>query len=153
MHGIVRLAPLVLLLACSPSGTARSLGGEEHPSREQVIVFAKGLDVSTLDSSLASERLDNFLARAFPDASIRWISSDCENKPARFPRPPETPLCASVLANVGERGLRIHLVVGTQANPISGTPHLEKLYLLGSPASGRHTIILSSLSELPRVTR
>lgn len=150
MQGIVQVLPLLLLLACSRSEPGRNAGGEEHRSREEVVAFAKSLNVSRLDPSLSPERLDHFLARSLPDADLRWTSSDCESKPESFPRGPDTPLCASVLTNVDGRGLRIHIVVGTHERPIDGTPHLEKLYLLGAPASGRDTIVFSSLSELPR---
>jgi hypothetical protein len=153
MHGVVQFALFVVLLAASPSEPQRNFGGEEHPSRKRVIAYAKSLDVKQLDPSLSSERLDRFLARSLAGVSLRWVSSDCENKPPTFPRPPDTPLCASVFGSLHGRGLRLHIVVGTHARPVSGTPHLEKLYLLGSPKRGRDTVVLSSLSELPRVVK
>ena len=153
MHTIIRVAALLLLLDADGSVARDDRGGEDHPSRRRVIAYAKKLDVKKLDASLSSERLDRFLGRSLPNVPLTWVSSDCENKPPSFPRPPETPLCASVFANIGGRGLRLHVVVGTHGQPIGGTPRVEKLYLIGSPTVGLETIVLSSLGELPGTVR
>jgi hypothetical protein len=148
MHTVLRIGAWLLLFGATAGVVSDERGGEDHPSRRRVIAYAKSLDVKKLDPSLSSERLDGFLRRALPSVPLRWVSSDCENKPPSFPRPADTPLCASVFANIGGRGLRLHIVVGTHSQPISGTPRIEKLYLIGSSRAGLETIILSSLGEL-----
>jgi hypothetical protein len=107
-------------------------GGEEHPARHRVVAYAKRIDVHELDPKLASEQLEHYLFRVLPSTSrIAWASSDCETKPPALPRPPTTPLCASIRANVLGGGLHLEIVVGSDALPINGKPHVEKLYLLG----------------------
>ena len=109
-------------------------GGEEHPKRSTVVAYGKRLDVKQLDPALERERLDHFLKRVLPKGTkLTWMSSDCENKPATFPRPPDTPLCVSVTAGAFGGGLRLHVVVGTHSSPIQGAPKLEKLYILRPP--------------------
>ena len=142
-------AIVMLFTIALAAGSPTSPGGEEHPRRRQVIAFAKRVDVRTLDRRLPSERLDRFLARVLPSGTkIVWTSSDCENKPPTFPRPAETPLCASIRANVRARSLHFEIQVGTHAVPIVGKPRIEKLYILGAPSTENAVQDLTSLSDL-----
>jgi hypothetical protein len=75
------LATLSLLLA--------SFSFAQLPyTKQQVIAYAKSIDVHMLDSSLPSQRLENWLQSGPPHADIGyWIVADsCDLKNPELPR-------------------------------------------------------------------
>jgi hypothetical protein len=93
-------------------------------TKEQVIAHAKSIDVQTLDPSLPSQRLEDWLQSGPPHAHIlSWrVADTCDLKPDD----PDVdyPLCAKVtFGRDGENGeFLVH--VGTIRSGIVGTPNL-----------------------------
>src|SRR5580698_1662022 len=64
-------------------------------TEKQVIDYAKSIDVQTLDSSLPSQRLEDWLQSGPPHAQVRWELADtCDIKPDDTDQ--DYPLCAKV---------------------------------------------------------
>jgi len=128
-----------------------SLMAKQHVTEQQVISYAKALDVAKLDPALPPQRLDKWLrsAPAHVD-TVTWEMGDCDLKPD-FSNPNYVaPLCAKVSFRRGNCGGWALITVGTFRDGISGTPHLEYIVLLlgakydGVPES-------TKLSDLPRL--
>jgi hypothetical protein len=93
-------------------------------TQEQVIAYAKSIDVHTLDPSLPSQRLEDWLQTGPPHAHIWiWIVADtCDLKPGD--QDVDYPLCAKVrFGRAGENG-EFLVQVGTIRSGIVGTPKL-----------------------------
>ncbi len=93
-------------------------------TQEQVIAYAKSIDVHTLDPSLPSQRLEDWLQTGPPHAHIwNWIVADtCDLKPGD--EDVDYPLCAKVLfGREGENG-EFKVQIGTIRTGIVGTPKL-----------------------------
>lgn len=116
------LAMLSLLVASSTPAQSPSW------TEKQVIDYAKSIDVQALDSSLPSQRLEDWLQTGPPHAHIRWdVSDTCDNKPDSDD---DYPLCAKIwFTRNGEAGSFL-IEVGTKRKGIGG---LSKLY---SPVIG-----------------
>ncbi len=114
----VYIVAMLSFLAAS-SSAARILYTEE-----QVIVYAKSIDVGTLDPSLPSERLEHWLKSGPPHVHIySWLVADtCNLKPVS---PNEDyPLCARIA--FGRNGVKGFFLVqvGTTGKGIVGPPQL-----------------------------
>ncbi len=111
------LAMLSLLVASSSTGQLRD-------SENQVIAYAKSIDVKTLDPSLPSQRLEDWLQSGPPHAQIgNWSVADtCDLKPGS---PNEDyPLCARVAFSRNDEGGFLLIQVGTTNKGIVGSPQL-----------------------------
>jgi hypothetical protein len=94
-------------------------------TQEQVIEYAKSIDVQTLDPSLPSQRLEDWLQSGPPHARIwSWRLADtCDLKPDN-PKV-DYPLCAKVtLGRDGEKG-QFLVQLGTSRSGIVGRPQLH----------------------------
>jgi hypothetical protein len=98
-------------------------------TKEQVIVYAKSIDVQTLDPSLPSQRLEDWLQSGPPHAHIGyWIVADsCDLKGPEVPYP----LCARIsFYREGQKGNRygqqgyLLVQVGNSKDGIVGRPQL-----------------------------
>jgi hypothetical protein len=135
------LATLSLLIASS------SLAQLPY-TQNQVITYAKSIDVHMLDPSIPSQRLEDWLQSGPPHAHIyAWLVEDtCQLKPVEGNV--DYPLCAEIsLGRGGEFG-QFLVQVGTVRSGISGSP---KLYSgVGVHETGYIKIRSSErLSDLP----
>lgn len=107
----------VLCLVAAPSFAAQL-----RFTDRQVLDYAKSIDVHTLDASLPSQRLEDWLQTGPPHARIRWdVADTCDNKPFRNE---DYPLCAKVwFSRDGEDGSFL-VQVGTKHKGIDGSPQL-----------------------------
>jgi hypothetical protein len=116
-----------------------------------IISYVKALDVSKLDPSLTSQRLDQWLrfGPAHLD-TVTWEMSDCDLKPD-FSNPNYIePVCAKARFRRGNREGWAIITVGTFRNGISGHPHLE--CILATVGSNYDQPPESSkLSDLPKL--
>jgi hypothetical protein len=134
---------MLSLLAASPSLAQLPY------TQEQVTAYAKSIDVHSLDPSLPSQRLEDWLQFGPPQAHIlMWIVQDtCQLKPDS---PGEDyPLCAEVrVSRNGEAGI-ILIRVGTLQKGIVGPPQIYGAGVeeLEAPLVG--TGSAKRLSELP----
>ncbi len=110
------LATLSLLVA--------SYSGAQLPYTEkQVIDYAKSIDAKTLDPSLPSQRLEDWLQSEVPHAqSLKWlVEGTCWNRPFKKE---DYPLCAHVrIIRNGQWG-EFLVQVGTFHKGIGGLPKL-----------------------------
>ena len=139
--------------ACCFLGTLSLLAASSSPlqlpyTEQQVVAYAKSIDVKTLDPSLPSQRLEDWLQSGPPHSRIyRWIVADtCDLKPDS---PGENyPLCAKVsFGRNGEYG-EFLVQVGNEKQGIVGAP---KLYYGVGVYEGVHVLTGGSerLSDLP----
>jgi hypothetical protein len=120
-------------------------------TEQQIISYARALDVSKLDPSLSSQRLDQWLR--FGPAhlnTVTWEMSNCDLRPD-FSNPNYVePLCAKVRFKRGDCGGWAIITVGSFRNGISGHPHLE--YIFATVGSNYDRASESSkLSDLPKL--
>lgn len=122
----------------------------QHPyTQEQVIEYAKSLDVRTLDPSLPSQRLENWLQAGPPHVHIwQWIVADtCDLKPDDSDG--DYPLCAKVrFSRTGENG-EFLVQVGTNRSGIVGVPKLYNNGIGVYEAVFVKTGSVERLSQLP----
>jgi len=146
------VATLSLLVA---SSSAAQLPYTE----EQVIAYAKSIDVNTLDPSLVSLRLEDWLRSGPPHAHIGYWSMDatCDLKPDSPSA--DYPLCARVgFSRNGEGGFFL-VQVGTTNKGIVGRPQLYNgigVFEVGSgvvmTGSAERLSDLPALLDQPAVT-
>ena len=107
----------ILLLLVAPSALAQHAYTEK-----QVIEYAKSIDVKTLDPSLPSQRLEDWLLSGPPHAQIKWTVADtCDNKPFRNE---DYLLCAKIwFSRNGEAGSFL-VQIGRLHKGIVGPPQL-----------------------------
>lgn len=99
-----------------------SAAAQRRYTDTQVIAYAKSIDVKTLDPTLPSERLDDWLQNGPPHAQIEWdVSSTCDNKPWKNE---EYPLCAKVWFKRDGQAGSLLVEVGTNHKGIRGQPQL-----------------------------
>jgi hypothetical protein len=135
---------IVMFVLFSWSATAAPRSTEQ-----QVVSYAKALDVAKLDPSLPSQRLDEWL-RTGPAHldTVKWEMSNCDLKPVSADPNFVAPLCAKVRFMRGSVGGWAIITVGTFRTGIGGAPHLDHILVAskngGAPDS-------TKLSELPRL--
>ena len=139
---ITRCLALLLVLA-SLSAHA------QHPyTKSQVISYAKSIDAKTLDQSLPSQHLEDWLKSASPKARIRWdVSDTCDNHPFRNE---DFPLCAKIwFSREGVAGSLL-IQVGRLHKGLVGAPQLYAPILAWEEDSFFITVgDAERLSELP----
>jgi hypothetical protein len=93
-------------------------------TEKQVIAYTKSLDVKTLDHSLPSQRLEDWLQSGPPHAHIwHWIvAATCDLKPV--PTREDYPLCARISFSRNGKGGFFLVQVGTSRRGIIGRPQL-----------------------------
>src|SRR5271167_3982305 len=91
-----------LLALLSLLGTLSSAAQLPY-TETQIVGYAKSIDVQTLDPSLPSQRLEDWLQTGPPHAHIRWeVADTCDNKPDSDE---DYPLCAKIwFGRNGEAG-------------------------------------------------
>jgi hypothetical protein len=131
-------------------------GSSDVPPRDakrlaRVVEYARSLKASTVEPTLPSIRLDEWLARAVGETALRWFVSDCDLK-SNSSEPPEKQLLCVGAATEDQSGieLRFHLAVGDGARGISGKPHvLPQSFVACNPMLLSTIDILRPLAPLP----
>jgi len=138
---------LILVLALFSS----SLLAQQRVTEQQVISYAKAIDVAKLDPKLSSQRLDKWLQSGPAHLDrVTWEKSDCDVMPG----PPSSnyvaPLCAKVRFFRGDCWGWAIITIGTFREGITGAPHLENIFAtvgrnFNSPPESKR------LSDLPQL--
>lgn len=126
-------------------------------TQEQVIAYAKSIDVHTLDPSLPSQRLEDWLETGPPHAHVwHWIVADtCDLKPDDADV--DYPLCAKVRFGRKDENGEFLVQVGTIRSGIVGAPKLYSgvgVYEAAFVITGRSERLsdLPALLDRPAVT-
>ena len=130
----------------------RSAAQDQPYIEDQVLHYAKTIDVAKLDPTLPSQPLEEGLLRgpAQIDELNWWVSRDCDLKDAMPDRNGDLPLCVKIpfrRGNVSGIGM---LRVGTLKHGIIGKPDFPYLFGAITPFSDRHFGHYDRLSEFPR---
>lgn len=140
---------LAFLLVPSP------LAAKAHFTEQQVVAYAKAIDVAKLDPTLPSQRLDKWLQSgpAHLD-TVTWELSDCDLMPLHSPVY-VAPLCVKVRIRRGNVGGWIIITVGNFRAGISGAPRVNYVFA-GRPGVFTRTPAVpvptsEKLSDLPRL--
>jgi hypothetical protein len=119
-------------------------------TEKQVIAYAKSIDVKTLDPSLSSQRLEDWLQSGPPHAHIGWSMNNCDLKPDS--PGVDYPLCARIGFSRNGKGGHILVQVGTSGKGIFGRPQLYADIGVVKLGDQRTLMgIAERLSELPAV--
>jgi hypothetical protein len=127
---------------------AFSSTADAHYTDRQVVSYAKTMDVAKLDTSLSSQRLDEWLR--FGPAHIEtatWEVGGCDLKAPPNP----APLCVKVRLTRGNAGGWLIVKVGTFREGIKGVPHLEQILIGSSNGFAPDSDRVDKLSDLPRL--
>src|ERR1043165_7352184 len=110
------LAMLSLILA--------SLSSAQIPyAKQQLIAYAKSIDVHMLDPSLPSQRLEDWLQSGPPHVQTNWrVADTCDLKPDS--NTADYPLCARISFSRNGQGGFFLVQVGTNSSGIVGVPKL-----------------------------
>jgi hypothetical protein len=142
----------VCFLAALSLLSVASVWAQRPYTDEQVIAYAKAIDVKTLDGSLPSQRLEDWLQGGTVHGHVySWrVADTCDLKPDGGE--PDYPLCAKIaVGRNGEVG-QFLVQVGTTHKGIVGSPQLygEPGYEVGVEELDHvHTGAVGRLSELP----
>ncbi|MFZ0978947.1 MAG: hypothetical protein WAN23_06030 [Candidatus Acidiferrales bacterium] len=137
-----RWLAVALLLVPSPS-TAKT-----HYTKQQVVNYAKALDVAKLDPTLPSRRLDEWLQSGPAHLyKITWEVNGCDLMGSDDPKY-VAPLCVKIRFARVDAGGWVLITVGTFRDGIKGTPHVDQIFL-GSDNGDEP--ISNKLSDLPRL--
>jgi len=124
-------------------------GPQDQPyTDDEVLQYAKSIDVSNLDSTLPSQPLEEWLLRGPARIDeLNWrISLDCDLKDPKPDVEGDLPLCVKVGFRRGKiTGFGV-LTVGTRKAGIKGQPLFQYLDVLSPPPVGNY----DRLSEFPR---
>lgn len=117
--GLMKTCLLTLLSLLVASSSSAQLPYTE----KQLISYAKSIDVKTLDHSLASQRLEDWLQSGPPHARIGWSMEDtCDLKPVSDST--DYPLCTRIGFSRNGQGGFFLVQVGTTRTGIVGPPQL-----------------------------
>ena len=141
---IYRFISIAVLLIPSVTLTAK-----QRFTAQQVVRYAKALDVTKLDSTLPSQRLDEWLrlGPAHVD-SVQWEMSDCDLKPDSSDPNHDAPLCAKVRFVRGTGRGWLIIRVGTFRDGIRGAPSLDYIFIDSDRVSAPDSAKLSDLPGL-----
>ena len=125
------------------------LTAKQRVTAQQVVRYVKALDVTKLDSTLPSQRLDEWL-RLGPAhiESEQWEMSDCDLKPDASDPNGVAPLCAKVRFVRGNAKGWLIIRVGTFRDGIRGTPTLDYIFIDSDKVSAPGSVKLSDLPGL-----
>ena len=128
---------------------AFSAAQDQAHTEDEVLRYAKSIDVAKLDSALSSQRLEDWLLRGPARIDELWWrrSLDCDLKDPIPDADGDLPLCVKVtFRRVNAIGIGM-LKVGTLKQGISGQPAFQYLFAVYEPFSvGDY----DKLSEFPR---
>ena len=113
--------------------------GQSAITEPKLIAYAKGLDVSRLDSTLPKQALDKwFSAQGIAEDKLIWRRSDCDLMPS-FDKPNEPrPLCvAFVITVASDTGVFGKIFVGTDQKWIDGPPKFGRMHMSKGPWTPR----------------
>jgi len=137
--------PMIALLLAAASSSAKARFTEQ-----QVVSYAKALDVAKLDPTLSPQRLDEWL-RSGPAhlEAVTWEMSDCDLEAP----PPPAPLCVKIRVMRGHAWGWIIVQIGSFRDGMSGAARLRRV-IVGSregitPYS--NTSDSEKLSDLPQL--
>lgn len=109
-------------LALIPLLIGASCQAQHAYSQQQVITYAKSVDAHTLDPTLPSQKLEDWLQSGPPHAHIQWeVSDTCDNHPEPGY---DFPLCAKVWFSRNGQAGSLLIQVGTNKKGIDGLPQL-----------------------------
>lgn len=133
----------VVLIAATFSAAQRQLYSDDA-----VLKYAKSVDVAKLDSTLSSQRLEDwFLHGPARIDELYWdISSDCDLKVQKPDADGDLPLCVKIGFKRGEMTGFGVLRVGTLKQGVSGQPAFLYLDVLCPFSAGSY----DKLSDFPR---
>ncbi len=125
-------AALAIAMAAGFAKPALPAAPSPVPKRAaRVIAAGRHVDVHLLDSSLASQSLDAWLARRVGRrASIAWEANDCGERTADpAGAPADFPVCAEATIRFRDgRKAGISLAVGTYRKGVRGRPVIWHMY-------------------------
>lgn len=115
---------------------------------DQVVRYAKSVDVTKLDSTLPSQPLEEWLLRGPAQIDeLHWrMSPDCDLKDPKPDAEGDLPLCVKIGFRRGNTTGFGLLAVGTRRSGIKGQPVLQYLDVLSPHSVGNY----DKLSEFPR---
>jgi hypothetical protein len=136
---------LMLLLLCTSSSSAQRLVTEK-----EAVAYAKTIDVKTLDPSLSSQSLDDWLRSGPPHAELLvWVLAyTCDLKPDDSNT--DYPLCVKIRIGRGGQFGEFLVEIGTDSKGIAGVPRLYSdigVYERGFISTGQ----IGQLSDLPHL--
>jgi hypothetical protein len=114
---------VILVLASALSLGAQHTTQSTH-TEQRLIAYAKSVNVHTLDASLPSQPLEDWLQFGPPHARvIYWEPDTCDLKPDGIV---DYPLCVRIgfFRDNSNKGGYLLIQVGTTHRGISGSPHL-----------------------------
>ena len=119
-------------------------------AEEQVIAYAKSIDVHTLDPSLPSQRLEDWLRTGPPHVEIlHWrVADTCDLKPDET-GVEDYPLCAKITFIRGGEAGEFLIQVGTDRKGIFGRPHADGVGIKETENPSVVTGGSEHLSDLP----
>ena len=122
-----------------------------EPSTFEVVAYGKQLDVSKIDSRLASERYEAWLGRTLgPDATITWDSDACGEGGKGYGN---VPVCVTVEASLRSRGrVVISLMVGSARGGLGDGPIVYDHSMIGG-LGPREPITARDLPNLAAMIR
>lgn len=131
-----------------------ALAMNARSTEQQIVSYAKALDVAKLDSALSSQPLDEWLRTGPPHVeTLTWKMSDCKLKPDFSDPKYVAPLCAEVRFRRGTAVGWLIVRVGSFRAGISGTPQVENLLVEpqgGLVGQSEGVSDSQKLSDLPR---
>src|SRR5216683_658487 len=150
LANIFRCTALVVLTCVfllPQDSTLRSVAQDQPYSDDQVLRYAKSIDVAKLDSTLPSQPLEKWLLHgpAQIDELNWWVSRDCDLKDLKPDAKGDLPICVKIgfrRGNITGFGL---LTVGTRKSGINGQPALQYLDVLSPSSVGDY----EKLSQFP----
>jgi len=146
---IAKTALLLMLLSSAALLVASPATANAHYTKQQVVSYAKALDVAKLDPTLTSQRLDQWLQSGPAHLyKITWEMSDCDLKGSDDPTY-VGPLCVKIRLGRDHAGGWILIRVGTFRDGIKGTPTVD-LVFLGSENVDNNPMS-NKLSDVPRL--
>jgi hypothetical protein len=115
---------------------------------DAVLQYAKSIDVATLDSTLSSQRLEDWLLRgpARIDSLNWYVSRDCDLQNSKPDSDGDLPLCVKLGFRRGDTTGFGVLRVGTLKHGVGGEPAFEYLGVLFPFSVGSY----DKLSNFPR---
>ena len=128
---------------------ASSAYAQRAYTEKQVIAYAKSIDTKTLDPSLPSQDLENWLRSAVPHAqSLSWFVEDtCWQRPFHNE---DHPLCAHVRITSNGQWAEFLVQIGTWHKGIVGSPKLTEFGInVHQNPTWSTTGFADKLSELP----
>lgn len=143
MHILSFTLALLLAGACSD-------GRIGHAS---VTEYARRIDVARLDSSLASQPLDEWLRHdAARGVEVRWRQTECGLKHVGAEPAEGWPLCADFMFEQSGVSVRASIVVGTIRDGVKGQPKFIKAWIRTAElARNGRGDVADRLSEIPQL--